>query len=162
VTPTLSNRVPLAIGRWPNGSLFAIIVAITLRVMNARGRVLRPSSLGESRLLCQTECHWTPAQWQSICDYSSHHSPSDECQGPRFAAFVTQRVTSTLSNRVPLAAGPGYWNEWPIGPTPNGVDLTWGCRKSWRLPLRLKSTPFGKQPGGDEVPACRALSAWSY
>jgi len=38
------------------------------------------------------------SEWYSICDYSSHHSPSDECQGPRFAAFVTRRVTSTLSN----------------------------------------------------------------
>jgi len=46
------------------------------------------------------------AQWYSNCDYSSHHSPSDECHGPRIAAFVTQRVTSTLSNRVPLSKRP--------------------------------------------------------
>ena len=30
----------------------------------------------------------------------SLHSPSDECHGPRFAAFVTRRVTATLLNRV--------------------------------------------------------------
>jgi|GEM_PF-2213864 len=63
-------------GRWPNGSLFAIIVAITLRVMNARA---------------------------ALCGL--RHSESD-------VYFVK-----------PSAIGrwPGYWNEWPIGPEPQGV-----------------------------------------
>jgi len=39
---TTGNR-----GLAPNGTYFAIKVAITLRVMNAKGRVFRPASLGE-------------------------------------------------------------------------------------------------------------------
>ena len=34
-------------GLVPNGTHFVIIVAITLRVMNAKGHVLWPASLGE-------------------------------------------------------------------------------------------------------------------
>ena len=37
----------VAVGRKPNGTYFAIKVAVTLRVTNAKGHVLRPASLGE-------------------------------------------------------------------------------------------------------------------
>ena len=71
-----------------------------------------------SRIHSESRIHnsRTPSQWHSIRDYSSRHSPSDECQTRRFAACLTRRVRSTMGNQVPLDALPRAITT--LGPTP--------------------------------------------
>ena len=63
----------------------------TVFVVNFVAQSLNLSQVGYALTLAAS------GEWQSNCDYSSHHSPSDECRGQRLESFVTRGVTSTLS-----------------------------------------------------------------